>query len=397
MASSAVYSCVNILSQETSRLDIHHYTINEDRSRTLQISTSAARVMRNPNDYQTRSDFWLFIMQSLLLDGNAYAVIERDGNRAPKALHPWYPDTVTPHRVQDSNDLWYYLGNRGDMTDYAALDPTDWVPARDMMHLRLFPGADLIMGTSPLQALGPSVALGKSIQVQSTSFFQNMARPSGILRTPKQLNLQAAERLQKQWETNMSGGGAGGTPVLDNDVDWRPLTMSAVDAEVIAQYRLSVENIAQVYRIPMFMLGDMSKATFSNVESLQKAFIASALGFYLKHIENVLEKSWDMDVNQMMEFDLERGLLRPDLEQRMSAYSKGVLGGIYTPNEPRARENLPPVEGGDQIFLQRQNWPIDLLGADAETTTTEPAPEQTEEQTRNLRLIVNKQLEKKLA
>ena len=379
MSSSAVYACVSIISQEVSRLDLHHFRINPDKSRDLQIQSAASRVFRDPNWYQTPSDFLLFMMQSLLLSGNAYAVVIRDGTGAVSELHPQFPDHVNVQRVQGSTDYFYMLGSNNGPYDIANLQEYTPVPARDMLHIRLFPSSDILLGSSPLQALGPSVAMAGAIQHSSAAFFQNMARPSGIIASPKKIDPIAADRLKKQWKDTLSGTGAGGVVVFDGDASWHPLTMNAVDSEVIAQYKLSVENIAQVYRVPMFMLGDLSKATFSNVESLQKAFIMSTLGFYLKHVENAYEDLFNMGPNERVEFDLERGLMRPDLEQRMSAYAKGVLGGIYAPNEPRARENLPPVEGGDRVYMQRQNWPLELLGEDAEPTETEPAPDEPAE------------------
>lgn len=375
MASAAVYSCVSILSQEVSRLDLHHWFLNDDRSRSLVKSSAPAVVLRKPNTYQSKSDWMLFMMQSLLLDGNAYSYAERDERGAVSALHPVYPSSCQVMRVEGTYELfynigtWYYMG--------AQLDR--YVPQRDMLHMRLFTGTDPVIGLSPLQALGPAVSLGGNIQQQSASFFKNMSRPAGILRTPKPLAKEAAVRLQEQWTKGMSGEFVGRTAVLDNDVDWRQLTMSAVDAEVIAQYKMSVETIAQVYRVPMFMLGDMTKMSFNNVESMQKAFVMSALGFYLQHIENALGDFFNLKPNEYVEFDLERGLMRPDFLQRMDGYVKGVQGGILVPNEPRARENLPPIPGGDRAYMQKQNVPLEMLGIDVALDVASQISQQPDE------------------
>lgn len=379
MACATVYSCVAVLGQETSRLNVHHWDLNPDNSRAMNTGSAAARVMRKPNTYQSISDWLLYLMQSLLLNGNSYNLVERDNRNAVKALHPIHPDSVEVLRVDDTWEIFYRV-TIGGMTAQDTQVRQITVPQRDLLHIRVFTHYDLMVGLSPLSALGPAIAMNQNIQNQSTSFFGNMSRPSGILRSPKNISREAADRLRDQWTKATSAGNAGTTPVLDNDFDWKPLTMSAVDAEVIAHYRMSMETIAQVYRVPLFMLGDLTKATLNNVEGLQKAFIMSALGFYLKHIENALDALFfDSDPNHYLEFDLERGLLRPDLEQRMNAYAKGVLGGIYTPNEPRRKENLPPVEGGDQVYMQRQNWPLEMLGADAEpeetATTADDPPE----------------------
>ena len=374
MGCATVYTCIAVLGQETSRLDIHHWDLGDDQSRTQNFDSAAARVMRKPNTYQSRSDWLLYLMQSLLLSGNSYHVVERDGRNAVKALHPVHPDCVQILRVDENYEIFYQV-TLGASTGNTTATRTVTIPQRDMLHIRVFTQQDLLIGMSPLTSLGPSVAMNQNIQNQSASFFGNMSRPSGILRSPKVISIEAANRLRDQWAAATSGEGVGRTPVLDNDFDWKPLTMSAVDAEVIAHYRMSVETIAQVYRVPLFMLGDLTKATLSNVEGLQKAFIMSALGFYLKHIENALDDLFfDSAPKSYVEFDLERGLLRPDLEQRMAAYAKGVLGGIYAPNEPRKRENLPPVEGGERVYMQKQNWPLDMLGEDAENEAVADTP-----------------------
>lgn len=375
MRSSAVYACVWIISKELSRLNIHHYKMNADQSRELVTQSAASVVMRKPNQHQTFSDFMLYLMQSLLLEGNAYALVERNGSGAISALYPIPPDMINLHRVEDQ----YSVLTRGDVYYQIGAEEV-YVPQRDMLHIRVFTGADGLIGITPLQALGPSIALGASIQNQSAAFFDNMSRPSGILRSPNPISPEASKRYQEQWHDAMSGKHSGRVAVLGNDFDWRPLTMSAVDSEVIEQYKMSVETIARVYSVPLYKLGDMTKATFSNVEGLQKAFISETLGFYMKHLENAFDDLFGFNErpNNRMEFDLERGLMRPDFEQRMSAYAKGIQGGIYAPNEARRRENLPPVEGGDEVYMQRQMWPLDMLGEDAETQTAETTPLQDE-------------------
>lgn len=370
LSSPTVYTCVGVISQEISRLDMFEYKIKPNGARERQMQSAAARVMQRPNNYQTKSDFFIYLVSSLLLEGNGYAVVERDNRNAVSALHPQDPTNVVPHQVSGTREVYYQIGSSSDYM----------VPSRDMLHLRVFTGGDMIIGITPLQSLGAPIALSQNIQNQSASFFDNMSRPAGILRTPKPLNPEAAARLQAQWADGMSGNFVGRTAVLDNDVDWRPLSMSAVDAEVIAQYNMGMETIAQVYRVPMFMLGRDTKFALNTVEAFQKLFIMSNLGFYLSHIENAFDKlfGFDSKPDQYMEFDLERGLMRPDFEQRMSAYSKGVTGGILTPNEARSKENLGPTAGGDNVYMQKQNWPLVMLGEDADTEQP-TSPDQSED------------------
>lgn len=391
MASTAVYACINILSQEISRLHIRHYRQNEDGSRDTLTSTSAAQRMRRPNGYQTRSDWLMYMMQALLLDGNAYSVVTRDRRGAVSALHPQWPRSVQPYVVTDTGEVFYQLQQHHQ--DLSQLDEGIWVPQRDMLHIRLFTNESPVCGQTPLQACAFSISGGLEIQKQSSSFFGNMSRPGGILRSPKPLGQEAAIRLKQQWEEGLSGNFVGKTAVLDNDIDWKPLQINAVDSELLGQYKLSVEDIAMVYRVPLYLLGKSDKMSFNSIEQMQKSFIASGIGFYLEHFESALDILFDVPPNEMLEFDIERGLLRPELETRMSAYAKALQGGIYAPNEVRRKENLGPVEGGDEVYMQRQNWPLEALGSDAVAEeSTEQAPD-PEKQERLLRLVVNKRLE----
>jgi len=128
---------------------------------------------------------------------------------------------------------------------------------------------------------------------------------------------------------------------------------------------MSVEDVARVYRVPLFMLGSLEKATFRNVETLQRMFIAQSLGFYLEHFEAALASFLRLPPGERVEWDVERGMLRADFAARIAAYAKGIQGGVYAPNEVRAREGLPPVDGGDVVRVQAQNVPLSDAGADS--------------------------------
>ena len=365
---SSVYACIKIISEETAKLKLEHLKETPAGGYEKDRSSAPYRVLRNPNSYQTRSDFILYLMLNLLLHGNAYNVAVRDRRGAVSKFHPVPANACTPHVVEGTGEIFYHFSTFDLAT--GDLEQGVFVPQRDVLHNRLFTPTHPLIGQTPLVAAAMSMASHQAINAQTSEFFSNMSRPDGLLTTPKPLNKEAGKRLADVWKARA----AGFTPILDNDIKYQQLTMSAVDAEVVAQFNLSKMQIANIFRIPMDMLGDTTTTKYNNVEQFQKRFISSTLGFYLEHLEAAFDKFFNLTPEEHINFDLESGMMRPDFGERMEALSKGVTGAILTPNEARLRENLPPIEGGEDAYLQRQNWPLGMLGDDAEPAGTEPAP-----------------------
>lgn len=365
---STVYSCIKIISEEMARLNIEHLVPKESGGLEKNKNSAPYRVLRNPNDYQTRSDFILYLMLNLLKDGNAYNLAVFDNRGAVSQLHPLPARSCTPYVVTDTGEIFYSFSTFDVVPNEYSYGTM--VPQRYILHNKLFTPTHPLIGQSPLVAAAMSMASHQSINAQTASFFTNMSRPDGLLTTPKPLPKEAARRLKDAWEDRA----AGRTPILDNDIKYQPLTMTAVESEIVQQFGLSLRQIANVFRIPLDFLGDTEKATFNNVEQMQKRFILSTLGFYLEHLETSFDKYFNLPATQSIKFDLESGMMRPDFGDRMAALSKGVTGAILTPNEAREKENLPPIDGGDDAYLQRQNWPLGMLGEDAEPAGNNTPP-----------------------
>lgn len=376
---AAVYSCVNILSQEIGKLRIRVYREEKDGSRTPLDSGQVSTVLQKPNQYQTRSDFFLNMMSNLLYNGNAYAVAERDTNGRIIGLHPRPVNTTEPWIIPETGEIFYSM-IKIDLDDalFQKAPENFLVPARDMLHLKLDTPGHPLVGVTPLTGCYYAVNQGINIQQNSTSFFKNMSRPSGILTTPNKLGDATAARLKESFGSRNSTENAGKVPVLDNGLTWESMTLSAADSQMIEQYNMSVSDIAMVYRVPLYMLGDLTKTTYTNVEQMQKGFQAGSLGFYTEHIEAALDGFFRLPANQFIEFDLDHATIRTEFKNRMEGFSRAITGGVMKINEARRKEGLSPVEGGDEIYLQRQNWPLDLLGADGvqdlKEVTTEGNP-----------------------
>jgi HK97 family phage portal protein len=374
-----VYACIAIIAQEIARLPLSFFIEQPDGSRQKLPDSWIGRVLRRPNSYQTRSDFWLFMIRSLLLDGNAYALAQRNGRGEVMALHPRHPQMVWPYVVPETAEIFYSV-SRTPLAEQV-IEPSEalMVPQRDMLQIRLFTPGHPLVGETPIAAAVYSVVSGIAIQRSTSSFFSRQARPSGILRTPRKLSKEAAERIQASWSRAYSGDMAGSVAVLEDDLTWQALTMSAVDADVVKQYELSVDDVARIFRVPPWMLGRLEKTTFRNIETQQRHFYASCLGFYLEHVEAALDSFFGLPPTEECEFEFERGMMRAELDTRMDAYGKGIQGGVMTPNEARRLENLPPVPGGDNCFLQAQMIPVSSAAEAGPKRPETPPPDEEPE------------------
>jgi HK97 family phage portal protein len=367
LASSAVYACVAVIAQEVARLKVYHYRDTPDGGRVKVKGSPAARVMRRINNYQTPSDFWLNYISACCLSGNAYAVAERDAVGRIVALHPIASPGAAAQVDPETGAVFYDVA-----TPRVAPRIDRVIPARDMAHLKLFTGADPLLGISPLEAASYSMAHAEQIQRQAVAFWGNKAQPSGILSTDRPLSMEAARRLRDQWQNANSSDNAGKTAVLDSGMTWSPISITARDSQMIESYNLSTDTIASIFRVPLYMLG-RSDPTFSNVENLSRQFYVSTLASWIEATEAVLDKLFNLPPGESIEFDVERGLMQTEFSLRMRAFRDGIQGGILSPNEARAFEKLPAVEGGDRVFLQAQMKSVET-SAEAPTANDPPAP-----------------------
>jgi HK97 family phage portal protein len=279
---------------------------------------------------------------------------------------------MMPYITPEGGDIFYRHSDNV-LEELSALESSQWFPQRDVLHIRLFTPRHPLIGESPITAALFPAAAGLEINRHTAAFFHNMSRPSGILRHPKTLSQEAMQRLKQRFAELVTGPNTGEPIVLQEDMSWSPMQMTSVDSELISSARLSMDQIAQVFRIPPYLLGELEKATFQNVESLTRFFISSSLGWYVSHFEENFDKFFRLPRNESIQFDLETAILRADLKERMDAYAKGIQSGVLAPNEARQRESLPPVKDGDEPRVQQQLVPLSY-GVDLQPKGMEPGP-----------------------
>jgi HK97 family phage portal protein len=372
MAFSAVYACVNTIASDIAKLPMQVWAINlRDGTRELRRSDYYATLFREPNSYQTSADFLQTFVQSYLMQGNTYCYIGQRNRRGEvEAMHILNPYRVRPLINQDDGAIFYECSE-----DYlAGLGAGQRVPERDMIHHRLAfaPGYPLV-GVTPIFAASASSALGLKILQDSQQFFGNASRPSGLLSSPAHVSEETAARLKQEWDQAYRGQEFGKTALLSGGVTWQPLTITAQDAQLIEQLRYSVEDVARVFRVPPFMLGDMSKVTYRNTEQMGRAYLSGCLSFHIEALQQRFERAFDFPPSFEIAFDL-AAFLRTEIDVRFAAYAASLNGGWQSINEVRAQEGLGPVDGGEEPRVQAQYVPLSQATGPPEPAPAAPPP-----------------------
>ncbi len=356
---SVVEACVAAYAQTVAQLPGRHYELDENGTKTYVMGSRLARVLAKPNEFQTRSDFMLNLVYSLLHEGNAYWVGNAVGNERPNAIYLLDPKTTQAHRVRETGDIFYSSsGAFLDMVD-VVIDGRAMIPERYVGHARLHTPHDPLIGVTPLRNAAASVAANEALVGAQAAFFNNMSRPSGIISTELDLTAEQMSQLREAWEVQSKNLNAGGVPILGGGMKWQPLTMNSNDAQLVEAWRMTIEDISRVFRVPPMLINNMENATFQNAETLMRFWLSSGLGFLINHIELAMSAFYDLDDRKEgVELDQDV-LLSADLQAQMEALGTGVTKGLLAPNEGRAKIGYGPVTGGDMPRVQAQMVPLD--------------------------------------
>lgn len=354
---STVSGIVAAYAQTIAQCPAHRYRVLDDLSRQRMYNSGPALLLHRPNSYQTRSDFLLNLISGLLYEGNGYIVLNGETPKSSTEMHLLDPRQTRPERIgtPNGNELFYSTG--GQWAEDANLDGAVRIPARNIGHLRLFTPHDPLIGVTPIAAAGDAIAASNAIASSTAAFHTNASRPSGVLTTELNLSKEQMVMLREAWEDQAKSLNSGGVPILSNGLSWSPLSISNSDAETVETWRMSVEEICRAFNIPQPVVGALEDATLNNAETLIQLWLSMGLGFMVEHTEAMLSKMFNLGPDQGIELDTSV-LLRTNFEGRMAGLAKAVSSGIYSPNEVRRREHLPPVEGGEEPRVQQQNVPL---------------------------------------
>jgi HK97 family phage portal protein len=361
--SSPVEAAVSIVSTDVGTLPIKVVEEREDGTMVSLRTTTAGRVLAKPNEYQTKTDFIIGLMRDVFFYGNAYAWADRDSRGQIMSLYPLRPRQVQPHIASDGT-VYYSIAltelEIGERADTMAQNRV-MVPADQMLHHRMFTANHPLIGVSPLYAIAGTAAMNAAISDNLAAFHQNNARPGGLLIAPGGMKQETRDRLRQDFTKMFSGANSGRTAVLDFDAKYEELGyLKANEQQAVELLRYSVEDVARALRIPLHMLIGTGQ-TGAGVEAANRLYYTHCLRPQIEALENRLDDLFGFNgTNRFIMFDLDQ-IFRAESDKRIEALTKGIQGGVYTPNEARRMESLGPVEGGDGAFMQRQMTPVNLL------------------------------------
>lgn len=317
-------------------------------------------VLRKPNHYQTAAQFREQWMLSKLTNGNAYIMKRRDIRGVVTALYVLDPEKVMP-MVSDSGEVFYQL--KGDKLnrlpdDYPAENLV--VPASEIIHDRCMTVHHPLIGVPPLAAASWPAVKNMKILRNATEFFSNNAQPGGILTAPAGMSQKDADSVKDYWGSQFGGNNAGRIAVIGADMKFTPFAMKSIDSQMIEQMRYSDEQICQPFGIPPYKIGIGAIPSGLAVDGVNQLYYTDALQTHIEHMELLLDDGLKISAPLGVELDIDP-LLRMDEAKRAEVAVKLVSGCIETPNEGRARFNRPALDGGDTVYMQQQDYPLDQV------------------------------------
>lgn len=359
----AVYSCVTLIASDVAKCNLDLVEL-KDQVWEVTENPAFSPVLRQPNHYQNRIQFYENWVVSKLLSGNTYVLKVRDNRKVVVALHVLNPTRVKP--LVAPNGEVYYEMTRDNLADLVPVEDDGKlrVPASEIIHDVMIPLYHPLCGVSPLTACYIAALQGLAIQSNSARFFENGSRPGGILSAPGTINDTTAGRLKDYWEKNFTGENSGKVAVLGDGLTYEALSVNAVESELIDQLKLTAETVCSAFHVPPFKIGIGQMPTYNNVEALNIGYYSDCLQKLFESIELGLDIGLGLaeKTNPRMgvAFDLD-DLLKMDSSSRVKTSAEAIKGGISTPNEERRRFNLPPVKGGNSVYLQQQNFSLEAL------------------------------------
>lgn len=356
---STVWACQTLIASDIGKLGVNVIEMREDGIWEPSENSAYSPVIRKPNHYQNRIKFFeQWILSKLSPAGNTYVLKERDNSRKVRRLYLLDPTRVTVLVAVDGS-VYYQLST--DMLS-GVKEASVTVPASEIIHDVGIALYHPLCGLSPIAACGLAATQSLKIQEQSAKFFENNSKPGGVLTAPAMISNETADRIQKHWETNYAGeANAGRVAVLGDGLKYEAMSVHATDAQLVEQLQWSDEKICSVHHVPPFLVGVGDMPSVNIVEQLYLQYYSQCLQSHIENIELCLDEGLELGSKVGVEFDIE-GLIRMDSTTKMKNATDGIKGAVFTPNYARKKFfNLPPMKGGDALYLQQQNFSLEAL------------------------------------
>jgi HK97 family phage portal protein len=360
MQMTAVYSCVRILAEAVAGLPLHLYRYADNGGKEKATDHSLYRLLHDePNPEMSSFVFRETLMTHLLLWGNAYAQIIRNGKGEVIGLYPLMPNKMTVDR--DEAGRLYYTYNRSNEDAPTMKGSTVVLKPTDVLHIPGL-GFDGLVGYSPIAMAKNAIGMAIACEEYGAKFFANGASPGGVLEHPGTIKDPA--RVRDSWNSVYQGSGnSHRIAVLEEGMKYTPIGISPEQAQFLETRKFQINEIARIFRVPPHMVGDLEKSSFSNIEQQSLEFVQYTLRPWLVRWEQGITRSLfseDEKPSLFVKFNVD-GLLRGDYASRMTGYATARQNGWISANDIRELEDMdpiPPEEGGDLLLVNGNMLPL---------------------------------------
>lgn len=357
MQLSAVWACVKLLSETVASLPLTVYKTTPEGRKPHDTHALTLLFSGKVNRYQTKVEFFETVLLNLVINGNAYCVITRSGDRIVSLL-PIMSAQVEPMMLDDGSMVYNYTNDSG-IAVFAA---------ENIWHLKLMGNGTV--GMSPLAYQRNSLGIAQAAETAVTKIYRNGAKPSGVLSIDRLLKPEQRDQIRANFGS-MTTSNDDRLMVLEAGMKFDKVSLSPQDIELLASRKFQISEVCRWYGVPSVMVNDNNGTSVwgSGIEQVMQGFYKLTLRPLLEKIEasimvNLLTPAERSRMEVAFDFD---ALLRADLKSRYESYRLGISSGLMTPNEARAAEHLPAQEGGDLLYMQGAMAPIVKLA--------EPDPE----------------------
>lgn len=371
MQMTAVYCCVRILSEAVASLPLQFYRYTDDGGKEKAVEHPLYFLLHDePNPEMTSFIFRETLMTHLLLWGNAYSQIIRNGKGEVVALYPLMPDRMKVDR--DEHGRLYYEYTVYDSDDVDGRKGTDKVgrtvklQPSDVLHIPGL-GFDGLVGYSPIAMAKNAIGLAIATEEYGSKFFANGAAPSGVLEHPG--TIKDPSKVRESWQATFGGSGnSNKIAVLEEGMKYTPISISPEQAQFLETRKFQIDEIARIFRVPPHMIGDLEKSSFNNIEQQSLEFVKYTLDPWVSRWEQAMVRALltpDEKKRYFFKFNVD-GLLRGDYQSRMNGYATARQNGWMSANDIRELENLdriPEEDGGDLYLVNGNMVPLVLAGA----------------------------------
>ena len=382
MQMTAVYSCVRILAEAMAGLPLHLYRYTDNGSKEKAIEHPLYWLLHDePNPEMTSFIFRETLMTHLLLWGNAYAQIVRNGKGEVLGLYPLMPNKMSVDRDADGR-LWYTYTRSTDEAPTMKGSTVKLHPY-DVLHIPGL-GFDGLVGYSPIAMAKNAIGMGIACEEYGARFFANGAAPGGVLEHPG--TVKDPQKIRDSWNSVYRGtGNAHKVAVLEEGMKYTPIGISPEHAQFLETRKFQINEIARIFRVPPHMVGDLEKSSFSNIEQQSLEFVKYTLEpWVIRWEQSIMRALLSTQEKEMyfVKFNLE-GLLRGDYQSRMNGYAIARQNGWMSANDIRELENLDRIsaeDGGDLYLINGNMLPLASAGAFAKETQNLNEREESDEE-----------------